>query len=562
MNVNQVFVATPLTAGMLEQLAKNHHAKFEQITLGSLKNRGIQATLKLLRSVTEMQVVLEDPESERLKDVFLILFFFTKAKHVEFIRNDLSRFSLGRLDMIRSFVKTGWATLLSLYYALKSFLLSKMIKAPRAVAFGNSNTILYLKTNFWFGIKAGGSVAHVEGVISGLNQHGYQVDYAAVDCSDSLAKQINKNISLPIPKYLSMVFSTNLFIFDHLIYHDLAKQQFGNYRFIYHRMALNSLAAIRLAKKLKIPLILEYNGSEVWVQRHWGKPLFLESISKSVENACLHYADYIVTISAVLQQELISRGLPAEKIICYPNCVDPKKYNASLYSAEQLVQTRKQLGFTQQDVILTFVGTFGQWHGVDILAKIILNLYEHQQDWLQQHHVKFLLVGDGLLMPTVKQILSAIPNYLDFVKLVGLIPQNEAPKYLALSDILLSPHAPANPGEKFFGSPTKLFEYMAMKKLIIASDLDQIAEVLAPAAHIKDINTLSAQAHALLCEPGNVEQFSQAIKYGVENRADLNFMAENAYRKVLKEYTWEKHVEVILNKLEECSPSVIEKLQA
>ena len=34
-------------------------------------------------------------------------------------------------------------------------------------------------------------------------------------------------------------------------------------------------------------------------------------------------------------------------------------------------RTRRELGFEPGDVVATFIGTFGQWHGVDVLAQAI-----------------------------------------------------------------------------------------------------------------------------------------------------------------------------------------------
>ncbi len=89
-----------------------------------------------------------------------------------------------------------------------------------------------------------------------------------------------------------------------------------------------------------------------------------------------------------------------------------------------------------------------------------------------------MLVGDGLKMPEVRRLVGP-PEIARFVTLTGLVAQSEAPRYLACADLLLSPTCRTRTAPDFFGSPTKLFEYMAMEKPIVASALGQIEDVIA-----------------------------------------------------------------------------------
>ena len=55
--------------------------------------------------------------------------------------------------------------------------------------------------------------------------------------------------------------------------------------FVYQRYGLFTLAGLDLACRLGVPLVLEYNGSEVWITRHWaGKPLRHERLALEIES--------------------------------------------------------------------------------------------------------------------------------------------------------------------------------------------------------------------------------------------------------------------------------------
>jgi glycosyltransferase involved in cell wall biosynthesis len=304
---------------------------------------------------------------------------------------------------------------------------------------------------------------------------------------------------------------------------------------------------------LNIPLVLEYNGSEAWVAKNWGRPLRYHDLAEKIENVCLRHAHLVVTISDVLRDELVSRGVEPNRIVTYPNCIDPAVFNPERFSASDTDDLRREHGIPHDAVVATFVGTFGQWHGVDVLARMIKQLVSEKRDWLQAHKVHFMLVGDGMKMAEVRAIL-ADHSCSPFYTLTGLVAQQDAPRYLAASDILLSPHVQNPDGTRFFGSPTKLFEYMAMGKGIVASDLDQIGEVLKDSLRVSSLpgSPLNddATSLAVLTSPGNVEELAMGLMFLIENPSCRRILGKNSRNKALTEYTWERHVAEILNKAE------------
>ena len=107
-------------------------------------------------------------------------------------------------------------------------------------------------------------------------------------------------------------------------------------------------------------------------------------------------------------------------------------------------------------------------------------------------------------MPAVRRALSDSP-YSSFVTLTVLVPQADAAQYLATTDVVVSPHVNNQDGSRFFGSPTKLFEYMAMGKAIVASDLEQIGTILKAGLRVRELPSGEPRADerrlAVLCPP-------------------------------------------------------------
>jgi len=124
------------------------------------------------------------------------------------------------------------------------------------------------------------------------------------------------------------------------------------------------------------------------------------------------------------------------------------------------------------------------------------------------------------------------------VKSMGRVPQVEGARLLGACDIFVSPHNSHMVDSKFFGSPTKLFEYMAMGKGIVASNLDQIGEVL---RHGET---------AWLVAPGDAVALAAGIDRLVRDVALRDALGAAARRDALTHHTWRAHVRRTLDALD------------
>jgi glycosyltransferase involved in cell wall biosynthesis len=152
----------------------------------------------------------------------------------------------------------------------------------------------------------------------------------------------------------------------------------------------------------------------------------------------------------------------------------------------------------------------------------------------QESRVRFLLVGSGVLHSEVERNLREA-NAEHRVIMTGAVEHERVPALLDACDVLASPHVPLEDGSEFFGSPTKLFEYMAMGKGIVASRLGQIGDVL------KDEET------ALLVEPGSARELSEAIMRLADSKTLRERLGAAARREAIAHHTWTHNARRVLD---------------
>jgi glycosyltransferase involved in cell wall biosynthesis/protein-L-isoaspartate O-methyltransferase len=308
--------------------------------------------------------------------------------------------------------------------------------------------------------------------------------------------------------------------------------------YIYERLCLGNWTASLLSRELRIPYIVEYNGSEITMHRSKNnKVLVYSDVYEKAEEFAFRQATAINVVSENVKGEIVKRGVDPRKILVNPNGADLERYAPPTPADKQ--EIRHRLGFADDECVVGFTGTFGWWHGVDVLAAAIPLICREVPS------AQFLLIGDG----THKYLLDAeVQRHgLDRrVLRVGTVAQAEGARLLKACDIYVAPHNRHMVGVKFFGSPTKVFEYMAMGGGIVASDLEQIGEVLSPAlrpdALARD-DVAVADERAVLCRPGDVDEFVAGV-VGLARRRDIGCaLGRNARRAVAEHYSWKLHVE-------------------
>src|SRR5262249_29070362 len=90
------------------------------------------------------------------------------------------------------------------------------------------------------------------------------------------------------------------------------------------------------------------------------------------------------------------------------------------------------------------------------------------------------------------------------------------------------------------------FEYMAMGGAIVASDLEQIGEILSPALRVSDLKSAGdvpvRNERAVLCTPGVLDEFVDAVVQLAQRPQLWPALGRNARSAVEAQYSWTRHV--------------------
>lgn len=227
----------------------------------------------------------------------------------------------------------------------------------------------------------------------------------------------------------------------------------------------------------------------------------------------LKRADGVIFNNPDLEDYFIETyGLDKRKTISIYNACDPDEF----FPGDKQ-DARNMLGLTHSpgDVLLLFIGSAIQWHGLEYLIDVFINI--------RKSHSNYYLYIVGLTDSEYNLFLKS--EYKDVVnlKLIDRVPTEAARLYINASDICMVTTAKILISQ---GSPTKLYDFIACGKPVISQK------------NVRGYGSV-VDEHGLGCSVDfmNPERAAREIVEFVK-KTDLEKIAVHNRKKAVEELNW------------------------
>jgi PEP-CTERM/exosortase A-associated glycosyltransferase len=287
-----------------------------------------------------------------------------------------------------------------------------------------------------------------------------------------------------------------------------------------HSPVLNAIAALRVGRKLGIPVVYEIRA--FWedaavdhgTSKEWGMRYRL---TRAMETYALRRVDAVTTICEGLRSDIVARGIPQQKVTVIPNAVNIEDFNPGEAPEQQLV---RDLGL-EGKVVLGFIGSFYAYEGLNILLQALPAMLKHTPD------IRVLLVGGGPEDKALKALATQL-GVAEKVIFTGRVRHADVQRYYNLIDVLVYPRLQMRLTDLV--TPLKPLEAMAQGRLIVASDVGGHLEL------IEDGKT------GVLFAAGNPEALASGLLALLKTPDRWPFLRRAARDFVEKERNWPRSV--------------------
>lgn len=287
-----------------------------------------------------------------------------------------------------------------------------------------------------------------------------------------------------------------------------------------HSPVLNAIPALRVGRRLGIPVVYEVRAS--WEDAAVDHGTTREGslryrLSRALETWVLKRVDAITTICEGLRGEIAARGIAASKITVIPNAVDIEAFGDGGIADATL---KRELGLDGA-LVLGFVGSFYAYEGLALWMRAMPAILKKRPD------ARALLVGGGRQEAELKSLVAQL-GIANQVVFAGRVPHDTVQRYYNLIDVLVYPRLSMRLTELV--TPLKPLEAMAQGRLLVASDVGGHRELI------------RAGETGVLFKAGDEAALAQAVQDLLEHPERWAALKATARRFVEQERNWRASV--------------------
>lgn len=249
----------------------------------------------------------------------------------------------------------------------------------------------------------------------------------------------------------------------------------------------------------------------------------LWKIGRVIENIAYKNADKIIVISQDFKKNIMSKGVPEDKIVVIYNWVD-EQVVIDVPRSENVLFDR--YGLDRKKFYVTYNGNIGLTQNMDMLMEVAKDL-EHEEN------IQFVLVGNGSYKDHVDKIIA--DNNIKNVTMLPFQPYEDISHVFSLGDVSL---VISKPGVGNNSVPSKTWSIMSASRPVIANfDENELKSI------IEENNC------GIFTKAGDKVAFTDAILKLYNSRDLCHLMGKNGRQFVLKNLTKEistqKYIDVI-----------------
>jgi len=300
-----------------------------------------------------------------------------------------------------------------------------------------------------------GSPIRVGFDVQALAENGYQVDLLVLPFGEDWplpGVTVHRVRNLPGCKEIPIGPSLPKLLFDVVLYFRARKMIRQQHYDVLHGVEDAGAVCALLRRRAGARLVFEKHSDPASYRKKGLRNLVMTAYA-AAERWIIRRADAVIGTGPGLAAQ-VRQVAPAKRVYHIPDI--PSSLAESTPAG--MAQARARMARQPEDVIITYVGSFAVYQGIDLLFATIPEVCR------QYPQARFVVIGGSTTEIAERQAALQQAGVAESVLFAGKCPPAELPDWLAASDILLSPRIAGT------NTPLKLLDYLKAGRAIVATE--------------------------------------------------------------------------------------------